>query len=141
MTSLLRLRWCAPVLLSVKWFIHTSDDDGTEAISYPHPSLEPALARTLGVPIFQEQIIRVAMSVANFSGGEAEELRRAMGFKRSEEKMRDIRLKLRKGMTENGIPEKTQEQIIQHISSFALYGFPESHSAAIRTHRLCIRLS
>ena len=104
--------------------------DGTEAISYPHPSLEPALARTLGVPIFQEQIIRVAMSVANFSGGEAEELRRAMGFKRSEEKMRDIRLKLRKGMTENGIPEKTQEQIIQHISSFALYGFPESHSAS-----------
>ena len=104
--------------------------DGTEAVSYPHPSLEPALARTLGVPIFQEQIIRVAMSVANFSGGEAEELRRAMGFKRSEEKMRDIRLKLRKGMTENGIPEKTQEQIIQHISSFALYGFPESHSAS-----------
>ena len=70
------------------------------------------------------------MSVANFSGGEAEELRRAMGFKRSEEKMRDIRLKLRKGMTENGIPEKNQEQIIQHISSFALYGFPESHSAS-----------
>ena len=104
--------------------------DGLEKVSYPHPSLEPALARTLGVPIFQEQIIRVAMSVANFSGGEAEELRRAMGFKRSEEKMRHIQQKLRQGMTQNGIPKNVQNQIVQHISSFALYGFPESHSAS-----------
>lgn len=104
--------------------------DGTEPISYPHPSLEPALARTLGVPIFQEQIIRVAMSVANFSGGEAEELRRAMGFKRSEEKMHHIQKKLRDGMTQNGISPSVQDQIVQHISSFALYGFPESHSAS-----------
>ena len=104
--------------------------DGMEPVSYPHPSLESALARTLGIPIFQEQIIRVAMSVANFTGGEAEELRRAMGFKRSEEKMKSIQAKLRLGMTNNGIKPHIQEQIIQHISSFALYGFPESHSAS-----------
>ena len=103
---------------------------GREKVTYPHPSLEPVLARTLGVPLFQEQLLRMAMITAGFSGGEAEELRRAMGFKRSERRMRDIEVKLRAGMTRNGIAPEAQEQIIDSITSFALYGFPESHSAS-----------
>jgi error-prone DNA polymerase len=103
---------------------------GREAVTYPHPSLETVLGRTLGVPLFQEQLLRMAMITANFTGGEAEELRRAMGFKRSEERMRGIEEKLRTGMTRNGILGETQEQIIQSITSFALYGFPESHAAS-----------
>jgi error-prone DNA polymerase len=103
---------------------------GREKPECLHPLLEPILARTLGVPLFQEQLLRMAMVVANFTGGEAEELRRAMGFKRSEARMRDIETRLRSGMTTNGIPQKTQEVIIQSITSFALYGFPESHAAS-----------
>ena len=103
---------------------------GRQAVVYPHPSLEPVLERTLGVPLFQEQLLRVAMITAGFSGGEAEELRRAFGFKRSEKRMRDIEVKLREGMQRNGIPPEAQEQIIQSITSFALYGFPESHAAS-----------
>ncbi len=103
---------------------------GREKPECLHPSLEPVLARTLGVPLFQEQLLRMAMIVANFTGGEAEDLRRAMGFKRSEARMRDIETRLRAGMTSNGITGKTQETIIQSITSFALYGFPESHAAS-----------
>jgi error-prone DNA polymerase len=103
---------------------------GRQAIVYPHPSLEPVLKRTLGVPLFQEQLLRMAMIAAGFSGGEAEELRRAFGFKRSELRMRDIEVKLRAGMERNGIPPQAQEQIILSITSFALYGFPESHAAS-----------
>jgi error-prone DNA polymerase len=103
---------------------------GREAVTYPHPSLETVLGRTLGVPLFQEQLLRMAMITANFTGGEAEELRRAMGFKRSEARMKPIQEKLRAGMTRNGICGETQEQIIQSITSFALYGFPESHAAS-----------
>jgi error-prone DNA polymerase len=103
---------------------------GREEVTYPHPSLETVLGRTLGVPLFQEQLLRMAMITANFTGGEAEELRRAMGFKRSEQKMKAIEEKLRAGMTRNGITGETQEQIIQSITSFALYGFPESHAAS-----------
>jgi error-prone DNA polymerase len=103
---------------------------GREDVTYPHPSLEPVLKRTLGVPLFQEQLLRIAMIAANFSGGEAEDLRRAMGFKRSEARMRDIETKLRAGMTQNGISHEAQEQIILSITSFALYGFPESHAAS-----------
>src|SRR5438445_6157548 len=103
---------------------------GREEVTYAHPSLEPVLKRTLGVPLFQEQLLRMAMVVAGFSGGEAEELRRAMGFKRSEKRMREIETKLRTGMTRNGIPPPAQEQIILSITSFALYGFPESHAAS-----------
>jgi error-prone DNA polymerase len=103
---------------------------GREEVTYPHPSLEPVLKRTLGVPLFQEQLLRMAMITANFTGGEAEELRRAMGFKRSEARMKVIEEKLRAGMTRNGILGETQEQIIQAITSFALYGFPESHAAS-----------
>ena len=103
---------------------------GREAVTYPHSSLEPVLARTLGVPLFQEQLLRIAMVAANFSGGEAEELRRAMGFKRSQARMKEIEARLRTGMTENGISQEAQEQIVLSISSFALYGFPESHAAS-----------
>jgi error-prone DNA polymerase len=101
-----------------------------EAVTYPHPSLEPVLKRTLGVPLFQEQLLRIAMTVANFSGAEAEELRRAVGMRRSWERMKSLEGKLRAGMTTNGIDLATQENIIQNISSFALYGFPESHAAS-----------
>jgi error-prone DNA polymerase len=103
---------------------------GREEVTYPHPSLEPVLARTLGVPLFQEQLLRIAMIAANFTGGEAEDLRRAMGFKRSQARMREIEAKLRTGMTQNGISPKAQEEIILSITSFALYGFPESHAAS-----------
>ena len=101
-----------------------------EPITYPHPSLEPVLKRTLGVPLFQEQLLRMAMTVANFSGAEAEELRRAVGMRRSWERMKNLEGRLRLGMTANGIDEDTQQQIIDNISSFALYGFPESHAAS-----------
>ena len=101
-----------------------------EPVSYPHPSLKPVLERTLGVPLFQEQLLRMAMLTAGFSGGEAEELRRAFGFKRSEKKMKEVEVKLRRGMDKNGIAGDVQDQIIQSITSFALYGFPESHAAS-----------
>jgi error-prone DNA polymerase len=103
---------------------------GREPVVYPHPSLEPILARTLGVPLFQEQLLRMAMVAAGFSGGQAEELRRAMGFKRSEKRMRVIEQQLREGMARQGITGNAAEQIITSIASFALYGFPESHAAS-----------
>jgi error-prone DNA polymerase len=103
---------------------------GREEVTYPHPSLEPVLKRTLGVPLFQEQLLRLAMIAANFTGGEAEDLRRAMGFKRSQARMKEIEAKLRAGMTQNRIPPEAQEKIILSITSFALYGFPESHAAS-----------
>lgn len=103
---------------------------GREAVTYAHPNLEPVLKRTLGVPLFQEQLLKMAMECASFSGGEAEELRRAFGFKRSEARMKEIEVKLRRGLQSNGITGKTQEEIVLAISSFALYGFPESHAAS-----------
>src|SRR5204862_3139624 len=103
---------------------------GREPVTYPHPSLEPVLKRTLGVPLFQEQLLRMAMIAAGFTGGEAEELRRAMGFKRSEARMKEIEKKLRAGMERNGITGAAEDEIVQSIASFALYGFPESHAAS-----------
>jgi error-prone DNA polymerase len=103
---------------------------GREAADCLHPSLEEVLRRTLGVPLFQEQLLRMAMIAAGFTGGQAEELRRAMGFKRSEKRMADIEVKLRAGMERNGITGKAQEDIVRSITSFALYGFPESHAAS-----------
>jgi error-prone DNA polymerase len=103
---------------------------GIEPVTYPHPSLEPILARTLGVPLFQEQLLRMAMVAAGFSGGEAEELRRAFGFKRAEHRMQQIEAKLRAGMSNQGITGNAAEEIIRSITSFALYGFPESHAAS-----------
>ena len=103
---------------------------GREPVVPLHPCLEPILARTLGVPLFQEQLLRMAMVAAGFTGGQAEELRRAMGFKRSEKRMKQIEGQLREGMARNGITGETAERIIQSITSFALYGFPESHAAS-----------
>ncbi|MDQ6708551.1 MAG: error-prone DNA polymerase [Acidobacteriota bacterium] len=103
---------------------------GREKVECLHPLLEPVLRRTLGVPLFQEQLLRMAMVVAGFTGGEAEELRRALGFKRSKERMRGIEVKLREGMSRNGIEPGVQDTIVQSITAFALYGFPESHAAS-----------
>src|SRR5438874_2035066 len=103
---------------------------GREPVKYSHPSLESVLKRTLGVPLFQEQLLKMAMICAGFSGGAAEELRRAFGFKRSEARMKEVEVKLRQGMTRNGISAKAQDEIVQSITSFALYGFPESHAAS-----------
>ena len=103
---------------------------GREAPDCLHPSLEPVLKRTLGVPLFQEQLLRMAMIAAGFTGGQAEELRRAMGFKRSEKRMAEIEVNLRAGMERNGIRGKVQDDIVRSISAFALYGFPESHAAS-----------
>ncbi|HEX7254134.1 MAG TPA: error-prone DNA polymerase [Thermoanaerobaculia bacterium] len=103
---------------------------GRAPVEYADPCLEPILKRTLGVPLFQEQLLRIAMVAAGFTGGEAEELRRAMGFKRSMERMSAIEERLRRGMTERGISPSAQEQIVKSITSFALYGFPESHAAS-----------
>lgn len=103
---------------------------GKEAVTYPHPSLVPVLERTLGVPLFQEQLLRMAMLCAGFTGGEAEQLRRALSHKRSEQRMKEIEVKLRAGMTQNGILPDAQDKIVKFVSSFALYGFPESHSAS-----------
>src|SRR5205823_2247770 len=103
---------------------------GREPVKYPHPSLEPILARTLGVPLFQEQLLRMAMIAAGFTGGQAEELRRAFGFKRSERRMKQVEVQLREGMARQGITGDAAEEIIRSITSFALYGFPESHAAS-----------
>ena len=103
---------------------------GREPVTYPHPSLEPILKRTLGVPLFQEQLLRIAMVAAGFTGGEAEELRRAMGFKRSVERMSRIEQRLVEGMSARGIDGRAREEILRGITSFALYGFPESHAAS-----------
>jgi error-prone DNA polymerase len=103
---------------------------GDEPVTYAHPALEPVLKRTLGVPLFQEQLLRMAMVIAGFSGGEAEELRRAMGFKRSVKRMQQIETRLREGMAKQGITGATADQIVLSITSFALYGFPESHAAS-----------
>jgi error-prone DNA polymerase len=103
---------------------------GKEPITYSHPLLEPVLKRTLGIPLFQEQLIRMAMIVASFTGGEAEELRRAVGMRRSMARMKELEGKLRRGMSANHIAPRVQDEIVQSISSFALYGFPESHAAS-----------
>jgi len=103
---------------------------GREEVIYPHTSLKPVLERTLGVPLFQEQLLRMAMVVADFSGAEAEELRRAVGMRRSMQRMKDLEGRLRSGMTKNGIGKEAQDSIVQGISSFAMYGFPESHAAS-----------
>lgn len=101
---------------------------GREAIEYIHPSFEPILERTLGVPLFQEQVLRMAMEIANFTGMEADYLRKAMSFKRSDERMMEISQKLQARMAERNIPKEVQERVVQSIGAFSLYGFPESHA-------------
>ncbi len=103
---------------------------GAEPVTYPHPKLKPALERTLGVPLFQEQGMRMAIEAAGFSGGEADELRRAMGHKRSRDRMQAMRAKLVGGMIDNGIDRAAADQLFHMLEGFADYGFPESHAAS-----------
>ncbi|HMA03777.1 MAG TPA: PHP domain-containing protein [Gemmatimonadaceae bacterium] len=103
---------------------------GEEEVTYPHPSLEPILKRTLGVPLFQEQGMQVAIAAAGFTPGEADNLRRAMGHKRSRERMADICQKMIDGMLRNGFSQDVAQRIYNQINAFADYGFPESHAAS-----------
>jgi error-prone DNA polymerase len=103
---------------------------GEEEVTYPHPSLEPILKRTLGVPLFQEQGMQVAIAAAGFTAGEADTLRRAMGHKRSRERMADICQKMIDGMLRNGFSQDVAQRIYNQINAFADYGFPESHAAS-----------
>lgn len=103
---------------------------GLEPVTYPHPKLRAVLERTMGVPLFQEQGMRLAIEAAGFSPGEADKLRRAMGHKRSHERMRDIYPKLIDGMVQNGIDRAAAEQLFHMLEGFADYGFPESHAAS-----------
>ena len=102
--------------------------NGFEPVDYIHPACEEILKRTLGVPLFQEQVLRMAMVVAGFTGAEADELRRAMAFKRSDERMERVTEKLHARMSERGVAAEVREKIVASIGSFALYGFPESHA-------------
>jgi error-prone DNA polymerase len=118
---------------------------GKEEITYFDERLKPVLGRTLGVPLFQEQMLKIAMIMANFSGDEAEELRRALSFHRSEERMNRVSIKLREAMARNNVAPDVIEKVLHSITSFALYGFPESHaisfailaygSAYLKVHR------
>src|ERR1051325_771777 len=101
---------------------------GREPVSYYHDDLKPVLERTLGVPLFQEQMLQIAMVMADFSGAEAEELRRALSFHRSQERMDKVEVKLRAAMKKKGHSAELIDKIAATISSFALYGFPESHA-------------
>ena len=103
---------------------------GMEPVTYPHPKLKSVLERTLGVPLFQEQGMRMAIEAAGFSPGEADQLRRAMGHKRSRERMEEIHAKLVDGMVANGIDRDAAEQLFHMLEGFADYGFPESHAAS-----------
>src|SRR5258708_12041097 len=97
---------------------------GREPVTYAHPSLEPILSRTLGVPLFQEQLLRIAMVAAGFSGSEAEELRRAFGFKRSERRMAEVEVKLREGMAGPGVTRRAPHEVLHPIPPFAPSRFP-----------------
>jgi error-prone DNA polymerase len=103
---------------------------GEEPVTFLHPSLEPHLARTLGVPLFQEQGMKVAIEVAGFSPAEADELRRAMGHKRSAAAMAKIGEKIESRMVERGIAAEIASRIVKQLAAFSDYGFPESHAAS-----------
>ncbi len=104
--------------------------NGLEKVTYAHPLLERSLAKTLGVPLFQEQLMQMAMDVAGFTPGEADQLRQAMGSKRSNERMEALRARLFAGMEANGITGGVAEEIYEKLRAFANFGFPESHSAS-----------
>ncbi|MBW3644208.1 MAG: error-prone DNA polymerase, partial [Actinobacteria bacterium] len=104
--------------------------NGTEPVTYLHPLLERSLAKTLGVPLFQEQLMQMAIDVAGFSPGEADQLRQAMGSKRSSERMARLRGRLFAGMAERGITGEVAEAIYDKLAAFASFGFPESHSVS-----------
>ncbi|MEU8243812.1 error-prone DNA polymerase [Actinoplanes missouriensis] len=102
--------------------------NGLEAPSVPHPRMENALAKTLGVPLFQEQLMQLAIDVAGFDPSEADQLRRAMGSKRSITKMERIKARLYEGMAANEITGELADDLFHKLSAFASYGFPESHA-------------
>jgi error-prone DNA polymerase len=101
---------------------------GREDVTYLHPKLEKSLKRTLGVPLFQEQLMQMAIDVADFTPAEADQLRRAMGSKRSLDKMEAMRERLMAGMARNGLDAKTREEVFDKLKAFADFGFPESHA-------------
>ncbi|MFE0457803.1 error-prone DNA polymerase [Kitasatospora sp. NPDC058965] len=104
--------------------------NGREAASIPHPLMERALAKTLGVPLFQEQMMQLAIDCAGFTPTEADKLRQAMGAKRSHERVAELRERLLAGMAERGIPPQVAEDVYAKIDAFSSYGFPESHAAS-----------
>ena len=104
--------------------------NGKEPVTYLHPLLENSLAKTLGVPLFQEQMMQMAIDVAGFSPSEADQLRQAMGSKRSMERMERLKCRLFEGMAERGIEGEIAVQIYEKLAAFANYGFPESHSVS-----------
>ncbi len=101
---------------------------GRQEVTYPHELLEPTLKRTLGVPLFQEQLMQMAIDVAGFTPTESDQLRRAMGSKRSVERMEALRERFYAGMTANGIEPDKQDEIFEKLKAFADFGFPESHA-------------
>lgn len=113
--------------------------DGLEPVVYPHRKLEPILRRTLGVPIFQEQVMRIAMAVGGFSAGEADELRRKIGSWQIKGSLSSLLDKLERGMKSEGIAEHFVGQILKQLEAFSAYGFPESHAAsfALLTYVSC----
>jgi error-prone DNA polymerase len=104
--------------------------NGQEPVTYLHPLLENALGKTLGIPLFQEQLMQMAIDVAGFSPSESDELRQAMGSKRSAARMENLRERLFAGMAERGITGEVAEEIFMKMKAFANYGFPESHSVS-----------
>ncbi len=104
--------------------------NGAEPVSYLHPLLEPALAKTLGVPLFQEQLMQIAIDVAGFSAAEADQLRQAMGSKRSGQRMERLKARLYEGMASRGITGEVADAIYGKLAAFANFGFPESHSVS-----------
>ena len=104
--------------------------NGEEEVAYLHPLMEPALKKTLGVPLFQEQLMQIAIDVAGFSAADADQLRQAMGSKRSREKMEQLRAKLYTGMAERGVEGGIADAVFEQLAAFANFGFPESHSVS-----------
>jgi len=104
--------------------------NGSEPVTYLHPLLERSLAKTLGVPLFQEQLMQMAVDVAGFTAAEADQLRQAMGAKRSTERMERLRARLYQGMAERGIAGEVADRIYEKLAAFANFGFPESHSVS-----------
>jgi len=103
---------------------------GDEAVTYLHPRLEPILRRTLGVPLFQEQLMEMAVAIAGFSPAEADELRQAMAAKRSELRMMRLKSRFYAGMAANGITGAPADQLFDALAAFSNFGFPESHSVS-----------
>jgi error-prone DNA polymerase len=104
--------------------------NGTEPVTYLHPLLENSLGKTLGIPLFQEQLMQMAIDVAGFTPSEADQLRQAMGSKRSREKMERLKERLFAGMKQRGVTSEVAEEIFMKMAAFANYGFPESHSVS-----------